>query len=270
MRRALAVLAGAAAAVALAAGPAAAHDEIVSTSPTDAATLDVAPAQVVLTFAEPAIALGTQVLVTGPDGAVVSQGSAVLDGPTVVQQLVPSRSAGSYRVEWRVTSADGHPVTGSFTFTATSAVPVGTGAEAPTTPGSTPPPATATTAPVSPSTAPGVTGDAPRATPSQSALAVPPAATPASSTRPAVLGGILALAVLALVVARIGRARSVRRLAAGHDAGASAPHGGDAEGPGPRGDHAGGPGPQGDDAEGPGPQGDDTPRGDDAGPAGGA
>lgn len=245
----LAALAGAAAAVALAAGPAAAHDEIVSTSPTDAATLDTAPAQVVLTFAEPAIALGTQVVVTGPDGAVVSQGSAVLDRDTVAQQLVPSRPAGSYRVEWRVTSADGHPVTGSFTFTATSATT--TGAAATTTPGATPPPAAATAAATSSSAAPGtLTGDAPRATPSPSALTVPPAATPASSTRPAVLGGILALVVLALVVVRIGRARSMRRLAGGRDAGGSAPHAGDAEGPGP--------------------QRDDDPRGDGAGPAGGA
>ncbi len=239
MRRVLAVLAGAVAAMTLAASPAAAHDEIVGTTPPDGATLATAPDRVVLTFAEPAIALGTQVQVTGPDGAVLSQGSATLDGVTVVQALAPSRPAGGYRVEWRVTSADGHPVTGSFTFTATSAT---TGAGAATISTAAAPTApTANAGSAAPTgAAPGSSAAATRApttpSPSSSVLAVPPAqtgaTTAASSTRPAVLAGIVALVVLALVVVRLGRARSLRRLAAAQDAGTHTPRSEDAGPPG--------------------------------------
>ncbi len=203
MRRALVVLAAAAAAVTLGAGPAAAHDEIVGTTPASSVTVDVAPDRVVLTFAEPAIALGTQVVVTAPDGSVVSQGGVTLDGSTVVQALAPSRPAGTYHVDWRVTSADGHPVTGTFTFTATNPTPA-----TPTQPTAT----TATAAPetIAPSPSPTVT-----AVPAGSRAGADPTAT---STRAAF--AIFVLVALALVVVRVGRARSLRRIAAEHGTGA--------------------------------------------------
>ena len=199
MRRVLVALA-AAAVVVLGAGPAAAHDEIVSTAPANGATVDVAPDRVVLTFAEPAIALGTQVVVTGPDGAVVSQGDVTLEATTVAQALAASRPAGTYHVDWRVTSADGHPVTGTFAFTATNPTPA-----VPTQPASTQPT----------STAPATT--APSPSPSATAAVGSPAgtgATAASATNTRIALTSLAIVVLALVVVRLGRARSLRRLAA--------------------------------------------------------
>ncbi len=117
--RALAAL-GAGLALALVAGPAYAHDELRSSTPADGATVATAPSQVVLTFEEPPVALGAQVVVTGPDGAV-STGSPRLDGDDVVADVQPGAPAGRYRVEWRVTSDDGHPVSGSFAFTAQAA-----------------------------------------------------------------------------------------------------------------------------------------------------
>jgi hypothetical protein len=192
VRRALVVLAGAAVALALVAGPAAAHDEIVGTSPADASTVEVAPDRVVLTFAEPAIALGTQVVVTGPGGVVVSQGDVTLDGSTVVQALAASRPAGKYSVDWRVTSADGHPVTGAFTFTATGPAGVAT-TPTPTAVASAPTPSSTTVA-----VAPGTPVNDPAPT--------------GTNTRLAIL--ILVLVVLALLVTRVGRARSLRRLTA--------------------------------------------------------
>ena len=113
-RVALAVAAGVAALV-LGAAPASAHNALRSTSPADGQTLDAAPGQVVLTFDEPAIAMGTQVLVEGPGGNV-SAGAARLVDTTVTQDLQPGAPAGRYTVQWRVTSADGHPVTGTFAF----------------------------------------------------------------------------------------------------------------------------------------------------------
>jgi len=141
------------------AAPAAqAHDELVSVDPADGSTVDVAPERVTLTFDEPAVALGTVIEVTGPDGSVVSTGDAQLVDSTVSQALVGDLPAGEYSVTWRVTSQDGHAVSGTFGFTAsTGALPVPS--ETPTT----------------------SAGVSEQATPTPSASAVPVAAPSSSS-----------------------------------------------------------------------------------------
>ena len=98
-----------------------AHNTLRSTDPADGSTVEVAPDQVTLTFDEPAVALGTQVEVRSADGTVVSTGDPVLLDATVTQALMGARPAGVYTVSWRVTSADGHPITGELSFTATNA-----------------------------------------------------------------------------------------------------------------------------------------------------
>jgi methionine-rich copper-binding protein CopC len=115
--RALAVVLAAAALLVAAATAAQAHNVLVSTSPADGATAKVVPAQVTLTFNEPVIAVGTEIIVTGPDGPVQT-GAAVLVNSTVTEHLQPGSPAGQYNVVWRVTSADGHPVSGRFLFNA--------------------------------------------------------------------------------------------------------------------------------------------------------
>ncbi len=102
-----------------AASPASAHNTLRSTSPADRSTVAVVPAEVVLTFDEPAIAMGTEIVVTGPAGAV-ADGPARLVDETVRQPIKAGSPAGDYTVQWRVTSADGHPITGTFTFTASA------------------------------------------------------------------------------------------------------------------------------------------------------
>lgn len=138
MRRAAAVLL-AAALLTLPAAPASAHNELRSTDPADGATVARTPATVVLTFDEPALALGTQVLVTGPAGPA-AVGAPQLVNATVRQPIVGGAPAGTYTVDWRVTSADGHPVTGHFTFTSRAAGAPGRDA----TPAPTPAPAPGT------------------------------------------------------------------------------------------------------------------------------
>lgn len=76
----------------------------------------------VLTLEEPALAFGAAVVVTGPSGEV-QQGSPRLLGRTVSQDLRSGAPAGTYTVSWRVTSGDGHPISGRFSFTARSAAP---------------------------------------------------------------------------------------------------------------------------------------------------
>jgi copper resistance protein C len=118
--RVLAVVLAAAALLVGAATAAQAHNVLVGTSPADGSTVKVVPAAVMLAFNEPALAVGAEIIVTGPGGPVQS-GAAVLVNNTVSEHLQPGSPAGQYKVVWRVTSADGHPVSGTFSFTATSA-----------------------------------------------------------------------------------------------------------------------------------------------------
>jgi methionine-rich copper-binding protein CopC len=111
------------------ASTASAHNVLRSTSPADASTVDRVPPEVVLTFDEPALAMGTAMIVTGPAGEVQTGPARLVDN-TVAQSIGPDAPAGTYTVQWRVTSADGHPISGTFGFTAVKA---GGGSAAPTT-----------------------------------------------------------------------------------------------------------------------------------------
>jgi methionine-rich copper-binding protein CopC len=102
------------------AGPAAAHDVLEETSPKDGSTVAVTPSDVTLTFDQVAFAVGSQVLVNGPSGNVAAGPVRIVDR-VVHEAIQPGAPAGSYTVEWRVTSADGHPVSGKFTFTSQAA-----------------------------------------------------------------------------------------------------------------------------------------------------
>lgn len=96
--------------------PAWAHNALISTSPGAGKTVAEPPGSVVLTFNEPAIATGTKVLVSGPDGSATTGAPRLVDN-TVEQDLKAELSAGEYTVDWRVTSVDGHPINGTFSFT---------------------------------------------------------------------------------------------------------------------------------------------------------
>lgn len=128
------------------AAPAAAHNVLRSSSPTDGAVLPTPPPDVQLVFDESVIALGTEVAVDGPAGDV-SLAPVVVDGSTVTQPLPADLPAGAYTVQWRATSSDGHPVSGKLAFTADAASP------APAVP-STPSPTTPSETSAEPAPAP--------------------------------------------------------------------------------------------------------------------
>jgi methionine-rich copper-binding protein CopC len=150
-RLAPAVLAGVVAL--LVPGPAAsaavqAHAQLVSTTPADGEELRTA-AEVTLTFSEDVNAQFLQVRVEGPAGDD-TDGPATADGHTVTQPLATDLPAGAHTVVYRVVSVDGHPVSGTFTFTTTD----GPSASAPSAasgptpvPASTTPPAVSTPGP---------------------------------------------------------------------------------------------------------------------------
>ncbi len=140
------------AAVLATAGRADAHNALLGTDPADGSTVAAPPERITLTFDQPAQALGTEIVVTGPDGATVSTGTAELVDNTVSQALAADLPAGAYAVQWRVTSADGHPLSGELAFTATEgAAPAGDAAAAPTGAPAESPEPTMTTQAVEPS-----------------------------------------------------------------------------------------------------------------------
>lgn len=97
-----------------------AHDHLVGATPADGSTVEVVPTQVVLTFTEPAVAVGSEALITGPSGRV-DDGPPAIVQTTLTQAVRGGSPAGSYTIAWRVTAPDGHPATGTIHFTAQQA-----------------------------------------------------------------------------------------------------------------------------------------------------
>jgi copper resistance protein C len=118
VRRWGAALTGAAICLA-AASPAVAHTELIGSSPADGATLTTPPAEVLLEFSEPVQAEFGQVAVLDDADVHHEQGNPQIVGATVTQG-VDALSAGTYRISYRVGSADGHPITGTLAFTVTA------------------------------------------------------------------------------------------------------------------------------------------------------
>lgn len=123
MRRALtALLAGIGMVLATAglmlatAGPALAHNVLISTDPAADTTLTTAPQTVTLIFDQAVENFEPVLRVFGPGGNDFAAGGATVLGNSVSAPFTAG-PAGDYRVAYRIVSADGHPVTGEFTFT---------------------------------------------------------------------------------------------------------------------------------------------------------
>lgn len=99
------------------AAPAAAHDELLSTTPEAGAVLDSAPETVELTFSGDILDIGHEIHVTDSEGRDITQGTLGVTGKTVSQPLRDSgRGDETYTVTWRVVSQDGHPIEGKFQY----------------------------------------------------------------------------------------------------------------------------------------------------------
>jgi hypothetical protein len=110
-------------------GPvASAHATRVSAEPADNAALTTGPDRVSATFNERLQTTFAAMTVVGPDGNLWSTGETSVQGTVVGVGLRPLGPAGTYTVNYRVTSADGHVVSGSWSFRLTVA---GTGTPGP-------------------------------------------------------------------------------------------------------------------------------------------
>ncbi|WP_371859751.1 copper resistance CopC family protein [Nocardia uniformis] len=100
-------------------GTASAHSAVVGSVPEAGAQLEVGPAQASVTFNEDLQTSYPSMTVTGPDGNLWSKGEPVVDGRTISIAVGELGPVGEYKIAYRVTSADGHPVSGKVTFALT-------------------------------------------------------------------------------------------------------------------------------------------------------
>lgn len=109
------------------AGTASAHDVITGSDPADGSTVPTAPTQVSVTFDETPSPQGAALTVVGPDGAHHEQGAVAVRDKVVSVPVGALPQAGQYEIGYRVVSSDGHPVSGSVTFSLTMpSAPAGT------------------------------------------------------------------------------------------------------------------------------------------------
>lgn len=104
--------------------PAAAHDELLGSTPASGEALTDAPAEVTLTFSADVLTIGAAVIVAdAADRDWVADAPVVRDG-TVTVSLDPQLPTGGYEIRWRVVSQDGHPISGIIPFTVGGAEPL--------------------------------------------------------------------------------------------------------------------------------------------------
>jgi methionine-rich copper-binding protein CopC len=94
-----------------------AHSTVVRTSPPSNGSVQNAPREVSILFSERVQAAPDAIVVQDANGARVDQGDARLDSNRrVVRVSLKPIAAGTYKVNWRIQSPDGHTAQGSFSF----------------------------------------------------------------------------------------------------------------------------------------------------------
>jgi copper transport protein len=112
------------------ASPAQAHATLEGTDPPTGSIVDPAPTAVTMNFSERVVPVDGRIKVIAPDGSDVVAGkpTTVNGGARLRIPLKSGLADGTYLVSYRVISADGHPVSGGYTFS--SRVPSALGAKA--------------------------------------------------------------------------------------------------------------------------------------------
>ncbi|MGW6172640.1 copper resistance CopC family protein [Arthrobacter sp. NPDC055138] len=108
--------------------PAAAHDELISSTPENGAVLDTPPTEVSLKFSANVMDIGATTQVLDGEGTDWAAGAPVLSGSQVSIPLRDGMPDGDYQLGWRVVSSDGHPIEGTLKFTVAAASPAASSA----------------------------------------------------------------------------------------------------------------------------------------------
>lgn len=103
-----------------------AHTGLVSSNPTDKETVQVFPADISMTFNEELMKIGgkqvSKFTVHNPKHSLIKLGSLKVNGGTITAHVKETNLiSGTYKVYYRVISADGHPVSGVISFNYKSA-----------------------------------------------------------------------------------------------------------------------------------------------------
>ncbi|MCF7552621.1 copper resistance protein CopC [Pseudonocardia sp. WMMC193] len=124
--------------------PALAHEDLLSSTPAEGSALDEPPSMVTLEFSAAPSPSFVATTVTAADGTRVDAGAPLVTGPVVTIPVRTDIPAGTYAIGYRVTSNDGHPITGQVTYSvATSGVVTASSTPAPVSTPSAPAPAPA-------------------------------------------------------------------------------------------------------------------------------
>ena len=101
-----------------------AHSELVSSNPSASANIVQLPEQIELEFNEELLNLGSgnSISIMTPSGEDVGMGDASTEGAKINRLLNTTSETGQFQVTYRVASADGHVLNGSFTFNLSEAV----------------------------------------------------------------------------------------------------------------------------------------------------
>jgi methionine-rich copper-binding protein CopC len=102
----------------LGAAEASAHARLLKSDPKAGATV-AAPTALHLSYSETIVPANSSVALTGPGKTPVATGPIALgpkDKRTVVVPVTGKLAPGAYKVDWSMTSADSHTMTGTFAF----------------------------------------------------------------------------------------------------------------------------------------------------------
>ncbi|MDN5599579.1 MAG: copper resistance CopC family protein [Brachybacterium sp.] len=97
--------------------PAQAHDTLLSTDPVDGSTLETSPEEVTFTFSSDILDVSPLVRVSDEAGDEIAEIVPTVEGPTATATLDEPLAAGTYDIQWRVVSSDGHPIEGTLSLT---------------------------------------------------------------------------------------------------------------------------------------------------------
>ncbi|QNG20860.1 copper resistance protein CopC [Rhodococcus triatomae] len=101
-------------------GTASAHSVVTGSNPAEGEQISAGPDRVSVTFNEALQETFPALTVVGPDGNLWTRSEPSVEGATVSAELGELGPVGDYTIAYRVTSADGHPVNGTITFTLTA------------------------------------------------------------------------------------------------------------------------------------------------------
>jgi len=119
-----------------AAVPASAHADLVSTDPVDGSVVESAPESITLNFNSAILDSTAELAVSNSAGELVT-GVVTESAQTSVTAAWPAGLPGdTYKVAYRVVSEDGHPITGSFSFSYPASVSESVSESAPAVPAS--------------------------------------------------------------------------------------------------------------------------------------